>query len=412
MSISLEQAYQKSLETLKKCAKPEGFVASVTEKDNYYRVFSRDAVIMSLAALATGDEELRECTKNSLLILGDTQGEHGEIASNVALDKSSISFGGTAGRVDATIWFVIGVVQYYKHTGDKNFLEKMFPKLERCMWLLGAWEFNQKGLIYVPQTGDWADEYIQNGYVLYDQMLYYKALKEYAHVLKEMDTDSTKWIAKAHRMEGLIQANFWFYHGEEKDEINSYIYHEVLLNKGKKHSTVTRPYWMSFFSPVGYGYRFDGMANIFASLFGISNNEQTNLVDNYIEDHFQEDTGYVLPAFFPVIQPEDQEWQALQVSFSFSFKNKPYEFHNGGLWPMITGFYALDLALRGKKDIAQKYLEGINAANLKSDEDEWGFYEFINGETHKPRGMKHQGWSASAGVMAYLALQDPTKIIL
>jgi hypothetical protein len=66
---------------------------------------------------------------------------------------------------------------------------------------------------------------------------------------------------------------------------------------------------------------------------------------------------------------------------------------------MITGFYVLDLALRGKKKLAEKYLEGINIANSKA-------------QTKKPMGTKLQAWSAAASVMGYHALKTPNKIFL
>jgi hypothetical protein len=34
----------------------------------------------------------------------------------------------------------------------------MMPVIEKVAFLLGAWEFNNRGLLYVPATGDWADE--------------------------------------------------------------------------------------------------------------------------------------------------------------------------------------------------------------------------------------------------------------
>lgn len=34
-----------------------------------------------------------------------------------------ISSGGTAGRVDADLWFVIACAEYWRHTGDDDFLE-------------------------------------------------------------------------------------------------------------------------------------------------------------------------------------------------------------------------------------------------------------------------------------------------
>jgi len=47
------------------------------------------------------------------------------------------------------------------------------PAIEKVVFLLGAWEFNNRGLLYVPATGDWADEYVHNGYILYDWAPYF-----------------------------------------------------------------------------------------------------------------------------------------------------------------------------------------------------------------------------------------------
>lgn len=70
----------------------------------------------------------------------------------------------------------------------------------------------------------------------------------------------------------------------------------------------------------------------------------------------------LLPAFHPVNEPVHEDWDNLQVMFSYTFKNKPCEFHNGGMWPMLTGFYAVDLARRGNAEaaavIADQALQG------------------------------------------------------
>ena len=42
---------------------------------------------------------------------------------------------------------------------------------------MDAWEFNGKQLMYVPQGADWADEYLQHGYILFDQLLRIWALE-------------------------------------------------------------------------------------------------------------------------------------------------------------------------------------------------------------------------------------------
>jgi glycogen debranching enzyme len=85
------------------------------------------------------------------------------------------------------------------------------------------------------------------------------------------------------------------------------------------------------------------------------------------------------------------------MTFSYTFKNKPFEYHNGGLWPMLTGFYVADLCNRGRTELAEIYLSGINQANALEHEDEsWSFPEFVHGEKLTPGGTRHQGWSAAA----------------
>ena len=92
--------------------------------------------------------------------------------------------------------------------------------------------------------------------------------------------------------------------------------------------------------------------------------------------------------------------------FTYTFKNKPYEYHNGGLWPMLTGFYVADLAVRGQTDRARKHLEGIHRANaLDMDGEPWGFPEFVDGRTLEPGGTRQQGWSAAAAIIGQRTLE-------
>lgn len=398
------EGYVRALELLRQCATPEGFIASTTDTDNYRRVWGRDGVIMGLSALLTEDEHLHRTFLATLRTLRDHQGPHGEIPSNVDVGRGRVSLGGTTGRVDADLWFLIGCGAYYERTGDERFLEEFGQTIERVLFLLGCWEFNDRGLLYVPQTGDWTDEYIQQGYVLYDQALYYRALQSCATLLAKLHgTDDALLRQKTGRLKELIKANYWFNDCEIEDP---HAYHPILHRKGCEAAALKNRHWMSFFSPTGYGYRFDAMANVLVSLFDIASDEQRDLVDEYIEQEVVQRKIMLLPAFHPVIDPNDEDWGRLQMSFSYSFKNKPYEFHNGGLWPFVTGFYAVDLARRGKTDLARRYLEGIDAANARDGrEGGWGFYEFFHGQTHAPGGTKNQGWSAGASIMGHHALR-------
>jgi len=402
-----DEGYNRSLELLHECNSEDGFLASPSPHDNYRRVWGRDGVIMGLAALMSGDQELVTGLRHTLLSLARQQGPHGEIPSNVDTKAGRVSYGGTTGRVDANLWFVIGCCQYWQYTGEDEFLDDMMPVMERVRFLLGAWEFNNRGLLYVPQTGDWADEYIHHGYVLYDQLLYLQTLRELCFVHRHLHGSSDHVLEeKATRLKHMICDNYWFDDGDGQPDD---AYHEVLYRKGRKAASphCAGHHWMSFFSPQGYGYRFDTLANVLVSVLDVADDGQRARVDAFIVDEgIVPDDMALLPAFYPVIEPVDKDWKALQMSFSYTFKNKPYEFQNAGLWPMVTGFYVADLAARRKHEAAQRYLAGIHRANaLPMDGEPWSFPEYVNGQTFVAGGTRYQGWSAAAAVIGHHALQ-------
>lgn len=400
---SAQRGYEKALTLLHSCATDEGFIATPSGGHNYRRIWGRDGSILSLAALLSGDEALIETARLTLETLAEYQGPHGEIPSNVDPGAGRVSYGGTAGRVDADLWFLVACGEYWARAGDAAFLDRLLPSIEKVRFLLGAWQFNNRGLLYVPLTGDWADEYLQHGYVLYDQLLYLQAQRVMARFHTEIhgsgDHDLEDRIS---RLCHLIRDNYWF--GSEEPDGD--IYHEVLYRKGVEAAQHCRDcYWMPSFSPSGYGYRFDAFANVLISLLGVSDDSQRAKVDSFVEDELVDDDLPLLPAFHPVIKPVDEDWEDLQVTFSYSFKNKPYEYHNGGLWPMLTGFYAADLAQRGRTEPASRYLDAVHQANaMEMDGEHWSFPEYVHGRELTPGGSRQQGWSAAGAVLAHHAI--------
>ncbi len=397
--------YQKAVELLQECATEHGFLASPSRLANYNRVWGRDGGILSLAAIRSEDPGLIETARATLETLIRYQGPHGEIPSNVDPVTDRVSYGGTAGRVDADLWFLIAVGEYWIATEDEEFLTRHLQAIEKVRHLLGAWEFNTRGFLYIPFTGDWADEYVHTGYVLYDQVLYLQAQREIAVLHRHLhDSADHSLVEKIRLLKKMIHDNFWF---SEDGEVPDHVYHKHLYKKGMKAANRCLDcYWAPFFTPAGYGYRFDTFANTLTSLTGVSSAFQCKQVDKYIERHFARDSVWVLPAFHPVITPKDEDWEDLQMTFSYTFKNKPYEYHNGGLWPLVTGFYAADLAMRGREDVAHRYLEGVHRANsLEMEGEPWSFPEYLHGKKQMPEGTHPQGWSAAAAVLAQKALE-------
>lgn len=400
------EGYTKALELLHECSSPDGFLASPTDQANYRRIWARDGVIIGLAALLSGDTELIKTFKQTLETLARYQGPHGEIPSNVDTLTQRISYGGTTGRVDSDLWFIIGCGEYWLATGDDEFIERMMPVIEKVRFLLGAWEYNNRGLIYVPQAGDWADEFLHVGYVLYDQVLYLQTQRTLCAIHSHIHgTTDHALVERSGRLKHLIRTNYWFDH---KDEDPGDIYHKVLYEKGHMaapHRAGQHCFWMPSFSPIGYGYRFDAFANVLVSLFDIADDEQRKYVNKFITETVKDEMP-LLPAFLPVIQPMDRDWEELQMIFSYTFKNKPFEYHNGGLWPMLTGFYVADLVKQGEKQLAEKYMTAIHYANaLKIDNKEWSFPEFVHGQLFTAGGTFHQGWSAAATIIGEQTLK-------
>jgi len=395
-------AYTRALRHLRQCSAKDGFWASTLDRANYHRVWGRDGIIIGLAALCTGDAELIATFERTLQTLAGHQGPHGEIPSNVDGRTGRVSYGGTTGRVDADLWFVIGCAEFWDVTKDRRLLKSILPGIRRVMNLLASWEFNNRGLIYVPQTGDWADEYVHSGYVLYDQLLYLQAQAGFVALERALTGRTPPGALKRiERLRGLIRMNYWFHDGEEDMED---AYHEVLYSKGREAAPHCERYWMPFFMPSGYGYRFDAFANVLVSLLDVADESQRRAVDDYIQEIAPKQLS-LLPAFHPTIKPINDDWKRLNMMFSYTFRNRPHEYQNGGLWPMITGFYVADLAARGKTRTARRYLKAIHRANAM----EMGgvgpsFPEYVHGKKLVPGGTPLMGWSAAVAVMGEHAL--------
>lgn len=394
MPVDPEVGYKKAIDLLKKCSSKHGFYASPQKRANYRRVWSRDGSIAGLASLASGDEELIKTFRRTLDTLLDYQGRQGEIPSNVSPESDKVSYGTLAGRVDAPLWYIIGCGKYYKHTKDREFLDKHYPGIRKTANLLECWEFNRRGFIFVTEGGDWADEMPRSGYLLYDQILYYLALEEFTKMRKAVGEDIEYWRDKKNRLKQRIKVNFWPQDVKKKDE--KHIYHEAVFKELKENSS--NKFWLESFDADTK--RFDAFGNILAILSGISDKEQDQRVVEYASGV---SGGGLIPAFFPVIKRWSEDWRELKAYHLFEFKNKPYLYHNGGLWPMINGFYILALRKAGRKDLAEDYLDKVTRANyMHPDKGEsWGFYEYLHGKKKTPQGNAYMAWNAAGQIFAF-----------
>lgn len=400
--VNIEESFRKSEEFLEACSSPHGFYASTTDRANYRRVWGRDGCITGIGALMSGEQNLIDTFRETLNTLSKYQGRQGQIPSNVNPKTKQVSYGMTSGRVDATLWFLIGVGQYYKRTGDEKFINKKLDTLGKIVNLLEAWEFNQKDFIFIPDSGDWADESPRHGYILYDQLLYHQAIKEYINIFRDRDNNIKYWIEKKKRLKKKIETNFWM----KKENIDKkYIYHPEMFDNCYKNLEGEQEFWIEDFHHHAIYKRFDAFANILTILLDFSDKSQAEKIFKYISGIIG--AGYLVPAFFPIIFPRyRKEWKEMRGSYSFYFKNRPYHAHNGGLWPMLTGFYVGALVNHDRGELARSYLENIGKANsMDLEGNGWGFYEYHHGLKKTPQGTRGLAWNASAAILGIKAFK-------
>jgi hypothetical protein len=163
------------------------------------------------------------------------------------------------------------------------------------------------------------------------------------------------------------------------------------------------------FSPAGYKTQFDAFANSLALYLNIGSQDFQDTILDYSISLRNEMKLKLLPAFWPAIKETDLDWNLLKNNCKYEFRNYPNEFHNGGSWSMVNGFYGLALLSKGKSKEASEVLNAINTVNAFQD---FSFYENFNTETKEPNGVPFCAWSAAAAVLIHQSLYTNFKFLI
>jgi glycogen debranching enzyme len=98
------------------------------------------------------------------------------------------------------------------------------------------------------------------------------------------------------------------------------------------------------------------------------------------------------PNYFPYIQPDDPDWRRRYLGF-----NLPGEYHNGGVWPFVCGFYVAAIVAAGRFRLAERKLMALTelVRPAREADVEFGFNEWFKAQDGTPRGVDWQSWSAA-----------------
>lgn len=392
----IESIKQRALGVLHHCITPSGFRASAMAA-GYPQVWSRDSMITFLGASVTGDPQLLAAGRASLETMSRFQSPRGLIQLNVNPDTGYVSTE-NAGAVDANLWYIIGHFLHHQLTGDKEFLKRHWPGIERALVWLEFQDMNECGLLEVPEAGDWMDLLAVRYNVLYDNVLYYAALLAYQELCKlDGIPPSHKPYVTAADVHERINLLMWIdrcwiaQHFAEHLEKLKTIRLEWFMLYHNIGTISSRPYYLPWVAFREYGDWCDSLGNLLAILVGIADGHRRDHILHYMEQVGMAEP-YPTKAIYPPIYPNEHEWREYYRSRNL---NLPHQYHNGGIWPMIGGFHVAALVSHGWKDEAKKMLHSLAKANSLTTESGCCFNEWMHGQTGHPMGFAQQAWSAA-----------------
>ena len=340
----------------------------------YPEPYTRDLMFSILGIAVTGNQKLIESIRKVLETLAKNQTGRGHIPSLVHDSEDR-------GASDSTPLFLLGVAIYRKVAHDSDFLH---DAVEKSLTWMEYQSPSDRYLVAQQPTSDWRDEQWMTGYGLFVNALIYCYLRLLGrddranHVRQEMRRFTISGATNhSHLPEGLVV----------------------------KH----KPYYAFWSYKIYSSERFDLLGNSLAILSGIASTTRAEEMVQWIEEECTEMQKkgelavYLPPNFFPFIQPKDPDWLPRYKLF-----NNPGEYHNGGVWPFICGFYVAALVAAKRYTLAEEKLVELTRLNKISisGKVDFGFNEWIKAQDGVPKGQEWQTWSASLYLYAVKCVED------
>jgi glycogen debranching enzyme len=271
-----EEAYEKAVWVLGKCATSHGFFAAFP---GYDMIFARDSVIMSLGVPFIKDNRLKTAFRNSLVILAENQSKNGQIPN--AVDK----FSKRKPRVDymsidSSLWFIIGNYYYSRMYKDSS-PDRLKNNISRALQWLSSQDTGEDSMPEQLPTTDWQDAFPHRyGHTINTQALYYHALKLAG---KNKEAERLKDVANNNEDFRLWDSEKGFY----------------LAWRWKNHGKYSEK-----------GEWFDTLGNLLAVIFDLADKGKAERILSYIKKH-KIDSPYPAKAIYPPVKPGSRKSMAL-----------------------------------------------------------------------------------------------------
>jgi hypothetical protein len=346
----------------------------------YPEPYTRDIMISSLGILISGNKKLINSLRRALETTARNQSRLGHIPSLIHDPDDR-------GASDCTPLFLMAVAIFRKVTGESDFLEQA---VQKAMTWMEYQSPSDRAIVVQAPTSDWRDEQWVLGYGLFVNTIVYT----YLRLFGQHDRAS-----KLREAMGRFTV--------KGDKQNRHV-HEGLVLRHK-------PYYALWSYKVYRSERFDLLGNSIAILSGIASPSRANALISWVEAECQslrdrkELASDLPPNFFPYIKPGDPDWIPRYERY-----NRPGEYHNGGIWPFVCGFYIAALVAAGRHQLAERKLavltELVRPARVAKVE--FGFNEWLRAQDGTPRGEDWQSWSAAMYLYAAACVEQKRTLLL
>lgn len=329
----------------------------------YPEPYTRDLMICVPGILSVESKRLKNAMVKVFQTIQRNQTPLGHVPSLVHDSEDR-------GASDTTPLFLFAVGCYRMATGQDDFLKDC---VERALTWMRYQSPADRCLVAQLPTSDWRDEQWVLGYGLFVNTVVYS----YLRLLGQHE--QAQQVRK-------LMARFTIEGGVQQRRV-----HEGLAVK-------QLPYYAWWSYKIYSSSRFDLLGNSIAILCGIASQNRAEAIIHWIEHECtkMKNCGELAvdlpPNFFPFIKPGDDEWRPRYEQF-----NQPGDYHNGGIWPFVCGFYIAALVAAGRYRLAEKKLIALTALvqHVREAPVSYGFNEWIQAQTAKPMGQDWQSWSAA-----------------
>lgn len=385
----LEQCYSEALALLRENLSPGGVLASVRNTKSmgrhYASIFGRDAAICALGMVASGEEDLIRGARDGILTLARNQAPNGQIPKYVKPELDEVDFWYT-GCIDATLWWLIAIKFMDRHLPDRKLGEELAPQVGRALNWLECQEHQVWRLLQQNEASDWADIMPRSGFVLYTNVLWYWTKKLYD-------------IPTAPQTRDYANLFFFPFGNVMPEHRRARLLMHYIRNRCKPS-----PFYLSFVNFSHWGEEVDIFGNILAHLVGLGDSSKAGQV---VAATLAIQANHPHPIRV-VGTPIGQEAPLWRVYMQRHRQNLAWQYHNGGIWPFVGGFWVMLLAKLGREKEAWQELERLAVANRVN---QWEFNEWFQGQTGAPMGMPRQSWNAAMYVLAFRALCDEVRYL-